>query len=342
MKHILLTSAPDQPLTDKWNRMLADAPFATHYCTPNYFKDPYLRGEGFAVLAEQENGEIAGALTGIWDREKAISGLFVRPQTVFGLGVDLQATSAALINGITELYDGKLGLVELFTWQPVPGFIDLGMREREARDAMSVVVLDLSLGSDALFAGFSQTRRNEIRKSLKQDQVEIKELETADELDEMYAIHVDWCARKGNPADTFEQMQTAVTQRENRRTFIAKADGKVIAGSFYRFCPGGMVEYAGNSSIPEYQRLRPNDLIGWHALQWACGENFTHFSMGGSHLFLRRFGGEIMQTFRYRRDHSRLKLHDLREQTWEFSLGAYKRLPPNVRASVKKVLVKSQ
>ena len=199
---------------------------------------------------------------------------------------------------------------------------------------------DDSAIADALFAGFSQTRRNEIRKALKKDLVEVKELETSEELDQMYAIHVEWCNRKGNPADTFEQMETAVSQRENRRTFIAKTDGKVIAGSFYRFCPGGMVEYAGNSSIPEYQRLRPNDLIGWYAIQWACGEDFTHFSMGGSHLFLRRFGGELIQTYRYRRDHSRLRLHDLREQTWELGLGVYKRLPPDVRANVKKVLVK--
>ena len=340
MRHILLTAAPDAKLAARWNKFLENAPFATHYCTPNYFRDPYLRGDAFAVVAEEENGNIAGVLTGTWTRDKAISGLFVRPQTVFATGADLGKASAALLDGITELYEGRQGLVELFTWQRLPAFIDLGLQEREGQDAMCVVVLDLSLGADALFAGFSQTRRNEIRKGLKQNDVEIKELETSEELDQMYAIHVEWCARKGNPHDTFEQMQTAVSDRDNRRTFIAKTRGKVIAGSFYRFCPGGMVEYAGNSSIPEYQRLRPNDLIGWHAIQWACDQGLTHFSMGGSHLFLRRFGGELMKTYRYRRDYSRLKLHDLREHTWELGLGAYKRLPPNVRANVKKVLVK--
>lgn len=340
MRHILLTAAPDAGLTARWNRFLTKAPFATHYCTPNYFNDPYLRGEAFAVLAEEANGEIAGALTGIWDRDKAISGLFVRPQTVFASDADLNATAAALLDGITDLDDGKPGFVELFTWQQVPGFTDLGMNEREGHDAMCLVVLDLRLGADALFAGFSQTRRNEIRKSLRQGNVEIKELENANEFDQMYAIHVDWCRRKGHPHDTLEQMQTAVADRENRRTFIAKAESKVIAASFYRFCPRGVVEYAGNCSIPEYQYLRPNDLISWHAIQWACSEEFTRFSMGGSHLFLRRFGGEVLPTYRYWRDHSRLKLHDLRERTRELSLGAYKRLPTKVRANVKKVLIR--
>ena len=340
MKHRLLTQPPDAEVAAKWERMLADAPFATHYCTPNYFKDPFLRGEPFAVLAEKGNGEIAGVLTGIWDRDKAVSGLFVRPQTVFGRDINVDEASSAFLEGICDLYEGKPSLVELFSWQQVPGLINLGMSEREARDAMCVVVLDLSLGADQLFAEFSQTRRNEIRKALKQNTLEIKELDTSDELEQMYEIHVDWCRRKGHDPNTVEQMQMTVEQRENRRTFIAKSEGKVIAASFYRFCLGGMVEYAGNCSIPEYQKLRPNDLIGWFAIQWASSEGFRHFSMGGSHLFLRRFGGELMQTYRYRRDYSRLKLHDLREQTWELSLGVYKRLPPNVRANVKKVLVK--
>ena len=340
MKHILLTAAPDAELTRRWNEFLVAAPFATHYCTPNYFKDPYLRGKPFAVLAEQGNGEIAAVLTGIWEGVKAVSGLYVRPQTVFAAGVDLTAASASLLDGIDELCYGKPGLIEIFTWQRRPGLIDLGMREREGRDAMCVVVLDLSLGADKLFAAFSPSRRNDIRKALRWGLVEIKEIETSNELDQMYAIHVDWCGRKGHPPDTFEEMQTAVGDRENRRTFIAKADGKVIAASFYRFCSGGIFEYAGNSSMPEYRKLRPNALLGWHAIQWACSEDFTHFSMGGSHMFLRRFGGEIIQTYRYRRDCTRLRFHDLREHTWEFGLGAYRRLPLNVRANVKKVLAK--
>jgi hypothetical protein len=339
MRHILLTAVPGPELTARWNRFLAIAPFATHYCTPNYFKDPYLPGNAFAVLAEQDNGEIAGVLTGVWDQKKAISGLFVRPQTVFAADTDLGRASSAILSGISELYDGRPGLIELFSWLHVPQFVDLGMNVREGRGAMCVVVLDLSLGAEKLFAQFSQTRRSEIRKSLRKGIVAVKELETGDEFDQMDSIHVDWCDRKGHSPDSLEQMRTAVEDRENRRTFIAKTDAKVIAASFYRFCPGGVVEYAGNCSIPEYQNLRPNDLISWHAIQWACAERFTHFSMGGSHLFLRRFGGEVLSTYRYSRDHSRLKLHDLRERTREASLDVYKRLPIRVRANVKRVLI---
>ena len=92
--------------------------------------------------------------------------------------------------------------------------------------------------------------------------------------------------------------------------------------------------------MPEYQKLRPNDLIGWHAIQWACGEGFSHFSMGGSHLFLRRFGGEIKQTFCYRRDTRAFGLETVGEQARNFGAAAYQRLPENVRSSMRRMLAR--
>src|SRR5205085_837248 len=114
----------------------------------------------------------------------------------------------------------------------------------------------------------------------------------------------------------------------------------VTAGSFYRLCPNGVVEYAANFSLPEFQRLRPNDLIGWHALKWACGGGFSHFSMGGSHLFLRRFGGKIHRTYRYSRDTSVLGLHTFRESARNAGVAAYRALPGTLRDGVRRILVR--
>ena len=340
MRHLTLTSMPDGETAEKWNAFLADAPFATHYVTPNYFTDPYVRGERFAVLAQGEDGEFNAVLSGVKIGARVIAGLFSRPQMVFRNGVDLATAAQALVSGVDEVCDAKTGVVEIFSWQELCSSPGHEMQMRPSNNETSVVMLDLAGGPDAIFAKFSQTRRSEIRKAIKQGLVDIKPLETADELDAMYRIHCEWNERKGNTPDTFEQMKTAVGQAANRRVFIAKVEGRVIAGSFYRFCPGGVVEYAANFSMPEYQKLRPNDLIGWHAIQWACESGFSHFSMGGSHLFLRRFGGEIMTTYRYRRDRSMFKVHDLRENARQFGVDTYKRLPENVRNSVRKILAR--
>ena len=340
MKHIVLTSRPDAPLAAKWNTFLADARLATHYVTPNYFIDPYVRGDRFAVLAVDGRVSITAVATGVVNNESIMSGLAPRPQMVFRNRVDRNRATTALMNGIDEINAGRPRLIEMHSWDVIDRAVEKGFAEHLSRPENSVVMLDLSIGADATFKKFSQTRRSEIRKAERENLVEIKEIETFIEQEALYRIHCEWNARKGNRPDTFEQMKTAIAQRDNRRVFIAKVDGKTVAGSFYRFCPGGVVEYAANFSLPEYQKLRPNDLIGWHAIQWACSKGFSHFSMGGSHLFLRRFGGEVMTTYRYTRDDRPFGVQRLKSSVREFGVETYRRLPENVRAGVRRVLAK--
>jgi hypothetical protein len=340
MKHIVLTSAPDARLAAKWNAFLADARFATHYVTPNYFIDPYVRGRQFAVLAVDGRSSLTAVATGVIDNESIVSGLLSRPQIAFRDRVDRRQAMAALMAGIDEINAGSQRLIQLHSWEPLTDAAEYDLEEHSSSPENSVVMLDLSIGADAIFKNFSQTRRSEIRKAAREQLVEVKEAETFIEQEALYRIHCDWNARKGNRAGSFEQMKTTIAQRESRRVFIAKVDGKTIAGSFYRSCAGGVVEYAANFSLPEYQKLRPNDLIGWHAIRWACENGFSHFSMGGSHLFLRRFGGEVITTYRYTRDERPFGMHRLKTTVRELGVETYRRLPANVRAGVRRVFAR--
>jgi len=334
MKPIVLTSAPNGILASKWNVFLANTRWTTHYVTPNYFTDAYVRGKSYAVLIEDDNGRIVAASTGIVEGKRVLSGLFSRPQTIFSDGVDRSDIATALLDGIYQLCE-RPEIIELYAWQETPELSDSGMQVRTSTDETSVVMIDLARGADAIFADFSQTRRNEIRKAIRRNIVEVKELETESELAELFKISRDWNARKGTPAGSAAQMELAAQQRENRRIFIAKTQGRVVAGSFYRFARGGIVEYAANFSDPEYHNLRPNDLIGWHAFQWACENQFSYFSMGGSHLFLRRFGGTIIKTYQYRQ--SRFHLSDLRDGVLALGARAYHRLPGTIHAGIRTV-----
>ena len=60
----LITKYPDDALREAWEEFLADASYPTHYTAPNFFTDPYIRGERFAVLAF-EGEKIAAVLTGV-------------------------------------------------------------------------------------------------------------------------------------------------------------------------------------------------------------------------------------------------------------------------------------
>src|SRR5262249_28676300 len=76
-----------------------------------------------------------------------------------------------------------------------------------------------------------------------------------------------------------------------------------------RFSPRGIMEYAANSSLESSLRLRPNDLLHWRAIEWGCTEGMTRYNLGGAHLFLRKFGGELVPTIRYRLDMSLFRQH---------------------------------
>lgn len=336
MRYENLTEKPEGKLLSAWSEFLTQAVDATHYTTPNYFADPFVRGgERFCILSLDDNEQVTGVLTGIDCGKKIFSGLNSRPQIAFVRGVDRRAALLAILNGLREKGGDDLEWISFYSWQKLDEATSLGLAENASGDETSVIMLDLAAGADEIFRGFSQTRRNEIRKAEKSAHLEIKELETQAELVELYAIHRDWNERKGNRPDSFEEIKLAIDQKENRKVFIAKYESKVVAGSFYRFCKGGIVEYAANNSLIEFQKFRPNDLVGWHAIKWACEQGFSKFSMGGSHLFLRRFGGKLVPTYRYTLDLTFLKRHRRKEKLQEHARRTYLSLPDSLRHRIK-------
>lgn len=342
MSYLILTECPDESLTEKWKDFLANAELPTHYVTPNFFVDPYIRGgQRFAVLSFDKTGKVSAVLTGTDDGKRINSGFAVRPQTCFRRDCDLSEAAQNLLKGLREKGGNALEYINFYTWKPIREFENLGFQTEVSSGTNLIIMLDLSHGAEEIFKAFSQTRRNEIRKAIKQNLVQIKELETESELAELYQIHVDWNRRKGNQPDTFDEMKLAFEQKDHRKIFIAKHEEKVIAGSYYRFCKGGIVEYAANNSLVEFQKLRPNDLIGWHSIQWACREGFPYYSMGGSHLFLRRFGGGEWTTHRYKCDQSFLRIHNLRENIQNITVKTYQKLPGSLKKKVKQIAGKS-
>ena len=334
----VLTQGPDETWTAKWTAFLENASFPSHYTTPNFFVDPYVRGgERFAVLA-LKGDEITGVLTGVDSGKSIVSGLFMRPQICFGNDVDRSEAAESLVKGLYEKGGKDLKLVELYSWEPIGSLAGLGFREREFSGEHGTVVLDLTKGADEVFKGFSQTRRNEVRRAVKQNLVQVSEVRTLDELAELYEVSKDWHQRKGLAPAPFEDVRLAFTQADCRKLFIAKYNGKIIAGSSYRFCRGGIVEYAGNNSLVEYQKLRPNDLIGWRAIEWACAEGFRYFGMGGSHQFLRRFGGRVTPTYGYKLDRSFLKVHTLKEAAISLGTSILRRSPASVKSRLKQIV----
>ncbi len=333
-EHLLITASPDAELRARWDEFLRNASFATHYVTPDFFIDPFAgRGEKFAILAVNAE-QIDAVMTGVKVYNKIVSGMAVRPQTAFRNGVDRTSAANALVRGLASHAGEACDLITFHSWEEIDGLAVSGYSHESANGADRVVMLDLSKGHDALFKEFSERRRTDLRKTMKQGKLEVKLLETEAELAELYEIHKDWNSRKGNTPDA-RQKFGAMLASQHRATFIAIHKGKIVAGTYLRFCDGGVVEYAANNSLAEFQNLRPNELLGWKAIEWACENGFTKFSLGASHPFLARYGGELFSSHRYQLDRTFLKRHAIRERATRLAVRTYLSLPESVRRRIK-------
>lgn len=337
----IIKKYPTSETEKKWLAFLPASTFPAQYTSPGFFLEPFFEDKNpFAVLVSDDSGKIVGALTGIVQDKKIVSGLEVRPQVTIAKNADQKKIAKAFAEALKTLAKKGAEIISLNSPETIEGFTDLGYSVKKAEGTYEVIMLDLSAGKDAVFKSFSQTRRSDLRKAMRENQVQISEVENLDELAELYKIHQAWCLKKGNEPNSWDVMQRVWAMKDYRRIFIAKHEGRVIAGSYFRFFDKYFMEYAANNSMPEHQRLRPNDLLVWHSIEWACERGIPLYSMGGSHLFLRRFGGFLVSSYRYQLDRTFLKSHSKKEAATEFAIKTYQGLPVETRQKIKRILGK--
>jgi Acetyltransferase (GNAT) domain len=339
MNFKILHEFPPALLEKAWRDCLARVEFPSHYDTPEYFLEPYFAGRRpFAVLA-MDGDVVTGVLTGLHEGNQVHCGLPSRPQICIDPAKDATATQQALMQGLLS-EAGRVELISVFTWPTLelPVFASRGFRRRQLPGN---VVLDLSQGADTVFKQFSKDRRRNIRFAEKNG-VEVAMATTPQDIIEAYELYKAWreSERKelrGKPF-TFEVFQRAAQLTNNRRLFLARIAGKVIAINIFRYCPGGLYESAANSSLEEFMHLKPNELLQWRGIEWACSQGLRRHSLGGSHQFLVRFGGTVVPVIRYRLDRSWLRKYDVRDAVRNSVRNTLRKLPPSVEKKVRRWL----
>ncbi|MGA3092585.1 MAG: GNAT family N-acetyltransferase [Terriglobales bacterium] len=341
VRFFVLHGFPNRTREQRWQDFLArvDCPGAYH--TPAYFLEPYWEGKHpFAVLAFKQ-GAIVGVLTGLHLRDRVISGLPSRPQ----VSIEDQSSSSVMDTLRTGLLweAGSTRLVEVFSWHstPLPAFEENGFRERQLEGD---VVLDLAVGAEALFKQFHENRKRNIRTAIRNG-VEVCEEKSAQDLAEYWEVYRHWqdTVRKHVHADCkFDDAQKVLELSANHRRFLARYQGQAIAATSVRFCAGGLIEYAGNCSLDRFNSLRPNDLLLWRTIEWACQRGFRKYSLGAAHPFLQKSGGMIEPIDCYRMDRTFFHRYQLKESVLALRRALLHALPvrmqPVARAWLKRLL----
>jgi hypothetical protein len=340
---LILHEFPCPDVEKAWRDCLSRVETPAHYNCPEFFKEPVWTGKRpFAVLA-LDRGCVIGVLTGLHEGNQVVSGLQSRPQICVDITTDAATALRSLARGLlTEA--GSANLVTTYTWSSLPltAFESFGFR---CRAFEGNIVLDLTKGPGALFKEFHASRRKNIRYAIKNG-VEVSEAKTAEDVETFYQNHLKWrlTTRKKIwtpeiPRKVFEQR---FLQPGSFRFILARYSGNVIASIILRFCPGGLIEFSNHSSLDEYLHLKPNDLLQWKGIEWACNEGFRSCSLGGAHTFHTRFGGTLMSIARYRADRTWLHQYDLQEAAMDTARKSFRRLPEPVQKIARRILGKQE
>lgn len=316
----------------RWREFLTRADFAAHYVSPEYFREPFFRDKRPFVVLGWQGERVVAAVSGIHEEQQLICGLRSRPQICFDKEVDRGAASDALAAALlNEAESDKL--ITFYSWVPLNTLSKHGYRCKQEE---GVVMLDLTKGSEELFKQFAQTRRTDTRNAIKRG-IEVVIAGTCEEFRAYYEIYADWCRRKEIAPVPYEVMEESL-RLQNRRLFLARYEGKVIAATIIRLYPETMIEYAANCSLVEYLNLKPNDLLQWRVVEWACEEGYQRYSLGGAHLFARRMGGAIAPVYRYRLDRTWLHRYELKEALEKSGRNMFNALPGGLKTKVRQTL----
>lgn len=341
MRYEILHKFPDVSIESAWRDLLGRIEIPSHYDAPEYFLEPHWTGKKpFAILALDDDKAVA-VLTGIHDGEQVVSGLPSRPQIAVDPKADTASALETLRHGLLK-EAGKSKLLTVYSW-PALELSPFAARGFRRRQLQGNVVLDLTQGANALFQQFSKDRRRNIRYAEKHG-ITVYLATGRDHFLRAYEVYLAWhdSERKAltGVRRTFENFEAAQLLTRNRRLFLAELEGKVIAINMFRLYEGGLFESAANYSFEEFLHLKPNDLLQWKGIEWACAQGLRRHSLGGAHPFLTRFGGNVVPIIRYRMDRTLLRQHDLREAVERIARTKLQQMSPGVQEKVRRALGK--
>jgi CelD/BcsL family acetyltransferase involved in cellulose biosynthesis len=142
--------------------------------------------------------------------------------------------------------------------------------------------LKLERDPEKTFNRLKPSVRNKIR-SADRSGVTIARAETEDELTRtFYALHTATRRRLGVPVQPrryFSLLWRRVLQAGLGFLLVAKAGGRPVAGAVFLGWKGTVV-YKYGASDADAWKLRPNNAVLWHAINWASENGYSTFDFG--------------------------------------------------------------
>jgi CelD/BcsL family acetyltransferase involved in cellulose biosynthesis len=180
--------------------------------------------------------------------------------------------------------------------------------------SFNVYKVPLGKGVDELWKSIAHNKRRNIKRAQEQ-RVEVVSGSNYDDLVSFYEMHEISGKRAGfvpHPFSYFHGYLKVFREKEQVKIFQARLNSRHVAGVFV--VVHGDTAYAlGAGSLEEDWQVRPNDILHWKAMEWACNEGLSYYHMGhvneppptegesgwGLWRWKREWGGQFEKTFVY-------------------------------------------
>jgi lipid II:glycine glycyltransferase (peptidoglycan interpeptide bridge formation enzyme) len=173
----------------------------------------------------------------------------------------------------------------------------------------STFILDLRSGPDYLWSNrLEPACRRAVRKA-QNSGVVVEEVALRDIVDDYFAMAEQVFAKSHRPPplsrEDYEQMARALEGADLAKVLVARHDGTILAAGIFPY-DQRTVYYLDGVSLSEGQALRPNNLLHWEVIRWACQAGLAQYDMVGAGIagvarFKRTFGPEeVPYTYCYR------------------------------------------
>jgi lipid II:glycine glycyltransferase (peptidoglycan interpeptide bridge formation enzyme) len=170
-------------------------------------------------------------------------------------------------------------------------------------------LLDLSLGTETLWASLSGYTRNHVRKSAKKGGI-VRDMRE-EELDTVIDMIRNLYIRRDIPMldpSIFRNALSILKPAGNIRAIVLEFDRQLVAARISLSYARTVYDWYA-ASVPGFNDLAANEVLAWNSIKWGADNDYRIFDFGGGAIkgqdygpakFKEKFHGEMVEFGRFR------------------------------------------
>lgn len=309
----------------KWEDFVLNHPNGNIFQTPD-MHEVYRRTKNYepiALAVLDESNEIVALTQAVVIKEMGGPlGIFSARAVIQGgpLYIEGNVGKEALCM-LMEQYNSTAGKKAIYTnirnmWDTTEIFDILKDAGYEYEEHLNILI-DINKSIDELWGNLHKSRRNGISKCFRLG-IMVEEVKDINSMPQIYDVLEETYLHAKLPlADItlFESAFAVLGPKNMVRYWVAKDHEKIIGVILTLVCQDVIFDWYSGASR-DALKLRPNDVLPWHAIEWGCNNKLDIFDFGGAgkpdeeygvRVFKRRFGGDEINHGRYNKIHSGIK-----------------------------------